>query len=132
MIKGACLCGRVQYQYAAEIKEVAICHCKQCKLAQGTPFATNAPVDLSNFEWTKGAQNLTSYFSSPNKMRVFCRTCGSPMYSQRTDLPDKIRLRLGSVTEGHIPEPNYQIYCKSVSKWFVVGDQSPQYDENIE
>lgn len=130
MIKGSCLCGCVQYEYTSEIDEVAICHCDQCKLAQGTPFATNAPVDSSKVLWTLGEDNLTSYFSSPNKKRVFCRTCGSPMYSQRTDLPEKIRIRLGTITEGKIPEPNYQIYCKSVSKWLVLNDDNPKYEEN--
>ena len=130
MIKGSCLCGEIKYQYTAEIEEVVICHCGQCKLAQGTPFATNTLIDLSKFEWIKGKQNLQSYFSSPNKERVFCRSCGSPMYSSRTDLPEVIRLRLGTITEGHIPEPSYQIYCNSVSKWFRLNDQNPKFEEN--
>jgi hypothetical protein len=131
MIKGSCLCGRVKYEYSGVIEEVAVCHCNQCKLAQGTAFATNAPLDSSKFNWLKGEGGLTSYFSSPNKKRVFCSSCGSPMYSQRTDLPEKIRLRLGTITEGEIPTPSYQIYCKSTSQWFVLDDQKPKYENNI-
>ena len=130
MIKGSCLCGCVKYEYSADIREVAVCHCDQCKLAQGTPFVTNAPVDSSKIKWIQGEDKLTSYLSSPNKKRVFCSTCGSPMYSQRTDLPEKIRLRLGTITEGRIPEPDYQIYCKSISRWFVLDGDKPKYEQN--
>ncbi|KZZ80349.1 aldehyde-activating protein, partial [Oleiphilus sp. HI0132] len=95
MIKGTCLCEEVQYQYDADIQEVAMCHCHQCKKAQGTPFVTNAPIESQYFTITSGADHLKTFMSSPNKKRVFCSNCGSPLYSQRTDMPETIRLRLG-------------------------------------
>jgi hypothetical protein len=125
MLKGQCLCGGVQYQYHGELTEVAICHCGQCKRAQGTPFVTNAPIQSDQFEWLAGEALLKSYFSSPNKRRVFCGECGSPLFSQRTDLPDIIRLRLGSVTEGVIPKPDYQIYVADRSEWFELDQSRP-------
>ena len=39
--------------------------------------------------------------------------CGTPLYSYRTDLPDVIRLRLGIVTEGHIPAPAKETHLES-------------------
>jgi len=45
MIKGSCLCGKVQYEFQGEIEEIALCHCSQCRKAQGGAFATNSPVD---------------------------------------------------------------------------------------
>lgn len=130
MLKGHCLCQGVQYQYQGEIDEVAICHCYQCKQAQGTPFVTNAPLVLSQFQITQGEHLLTSYFASPNKRRVFCSHCGSPLFSQRMDMPDVIRLRLGTVTEGMIPSPAYQIYCESRSTWFELKQNQPCYTHN--
>ena len=38
---------------------------------------------------------------------------GLYLYSYRTDLPDVIRLRLGIVTEGHIPAPTIEIHLES-------------------
>lgn len=130
MIKGHCLCQGIQYEYHGEINEVAICHCYQCKQAQGTPFVTNAPVSTAAFQVVQGQALLKSYFASPNKRRVFCSQCGSPLFSQRMDQPDIIRLRLGTVTEGHIPAPQYQIYCDSRSAWFVLDEQTPCYPAN--
>ncbi|WP_439136074.1 GFA family protein [Pseudomaricurvus sp.] len=130
MIKGSCLCEKIQYEYSEPIDEVAICHCDQCKRAQGTPFVTNAPIQLKSFAFVQGSELAKVFFSSPNKKRVFCSNCGSPLYSQRTDHPEIIRLRLGTVTEGKIPEPGYEIYCESKSDWFEVSDLRPGYEKN--
>lgn len=130
MIKGSCLCEAVKYEFNGSFTEIAVCHCYQCKRAQGTPFVTNAPVELSKFTFLQGEDVTKTYFSSPNKKRVFCGNCGSPLYSQRTDMPDTIRLRLGTVTQGHIPEPNYEIYCESKSDWFDENAQRPHYEKN--
>ena len=130
MIKGSCLCEEVKYEYDGSINEVAVCHCNQCKRAQGTPFVTNAPVEFSKCTFTNESGSLKAYFSNPNKKRVFCGTCGSPMYSQRTDMPETIRLRLGTITDGHIHEPNYEIYCESKSDWFSANANRPQFQQN--
>jgi len=130
MIKGSCLCGEVEYEFNGSINEVAVCHCNQCKRAQGTPFATNAPIELEKCKFTNDSGSIKTYFSSPNKKRVFCDTCGTPLYSQRTDMPEIIRLRLGTVTEGHIPEPSYEIYCESKSDWFSANTDRPKYEQD--
>ena len=129
MIKGSCLCAGITYEYHGEISGLAVCHCNQCKRAQGTPFATNAPLDFNKFKILSGDHLLKSYFSSPNKHRVFCSNCGSPIFSQRTDMPDIIRLRVGTVTEGKIPEPAYQAFCESKSDWFILDDAKPAYPQ---
>jgi hypothetical protein len=120
----------VKYEYKGELDEVVICHCHQCKKAQGTPFVTNAPIKTDGFHFTEGAELVKEFFSSENKRRVFCGNCGSPFYSQRTDMPETVRLRLGTVTQGQIPEPHYEIYCESRSSWFTLSGDRPGYSEN--
>jgi hypothetical protein len=130
MIKGSCLCGQVTYEYQGEISELAICHCQQCKRAQGTAFVTNAPIDTTKMKWLSGQHQFKSYYSSPNKKRVFCQNCGSPLFSQLDNMPQVIRLRVGTITHGKIPAPNYQIYCESASKWLEL-EGKPQYLQNV-
>lgn len=112
MLEGQCLCGRVKYRYQGEIEKTIICYCKDCQMAQGSIFAWNSPLQQSKFEITTGLKFLKEYFHSPNKARVFCQECGSPIYSYRVDLPDIIRLRLGTVTQGHLPAPSEQAYAQ--------------------
>ena len=112
MIEGQCLCGLVTYRYHAEIEKTIICYCKHCQRAQGSLFGWNSPLDKSKFEISSGIKFLKEYFHSPHKARVFCQECGSPIYSYRVDLPDVIRLRLGTVTSGRLPAPTEQAYLE--------------------
>jgi len=130
MLNGRCLCGDVTYEYDGEITEVAICHCSQCRRAQGTPFVTNAPVDTDKLRFLTGESSLKSYFASKDKRRVFCENCGSPIFSQRTDMPEVVRLRLGTLTSLVNHTPDYHIFYGSKVDWFDGVGQVPTYDEN--
>jgi len=129
VIKGHCLCTAIRYHYHGDIDELAVCHCQQCKRAQGTAFVTNAPIETAAFEVVAGEQLMSSYYSSPNKKRVFCSCCGSPLYSQRTDMPELIRLRVGTISEGVIPRPSYETFCDYRSQWLQLGENLPQYPQ---
>ena len=73
----------------------------------------NSAVKRTKFEGlVRNIKFLKEYFHSPYKARVFCQECGSPIYSYRVDLPDVIRLRLGTVTSGQLPAPREQAYLE--------------------
>lgn len=112
VIKGQCLCGEIQYKYDAEIEHSIICYCLDCQKAQGTAFGWNSPIDRAKFHLLSGHNALREYFHTPNKARVFCIICGSPIYSYRKDLPDIMRLRLGTVSGTHLPAPTELVFCE--------------------
>ncbi|OTG99566.1 GFA family protein [Acinetobacter sp. ANC 4973] len=112
MVEGQCLCGLVTYRYHADIEKTIICYCEHCQRAQGSVFGWNSALDKSKFEISSGIKFLKEYFNSPHKARVFCQECGSPIYSYRVDLPEVIRLRLGTVTSGQLPAPTEQAYLE--------------------
>ena len=112
MIKGQCLCGAIQFQYHGEIEASILCYCQHCQQAQGSFAAWNSPVDQNQFELISGQELLKAYFHTPNKALVFCLQCGSPIYSYRTDLPNIVRLRLGTITEGEIPAPTQEFFVE--------------------
>jgi hypothetical protein len=95
MVLGSCLCGGIRFQVNQALAPIQICHCSQCRKAQGGPFASNIPVDRSAFDWRAGEELLQAYESSPGKWRHFCRRCGSPVFSSRSSLPGVLRLRAG-------------------------------------
>ena len=41
---GSCLCGAVTYQIDGPIGDIIQCHCQKCRKANGTAYATNAPI----------------------------------------------------------------------------------------
>ena len=131
-ITGSCLCGEIHYSINQNIGDVIHCHCIKCRKAHGSAFSSVAKIEDQKFSLSDASQHLKSYQSSEGKYRHFCSNCGSPLYSQRTDMPDMLRLRVGTVTMGQIPNPDYQIFCESQADWLVLSDNKPRYQQNIE
>jgi hypothetical protein len=120
MIRGQCLCGAVQYQVNQAIEQSILCFCQDCRQAQGSMFAWNSPIQKHSFQLLKGAESLKEYFHSSHKARVFCMNCASPIYSYRLDLPDILRLRLGTVTQGDLPAPVELAYTENQPDYLCI------------
>jgi hypothetical protein len=131
MVRGGCLCGKIRYKYTGDITEVAMCHCSQCRKAQGGAFATNSPVDATKLILT-GQEFIKKYESNENKVRAFCQNCGSPLYSARKDLPNIMRLRVGTIDTSFTCENKYHIFSFSKATWLPITDNYPQFEEHKE
>lgn len=125
---GNCLCGGVRFRIDAALQPIQICHCSQCRKAQGGPFATNTPVAEASFVVVRGADLLTAFASSPGKQRVFCRVCGAPIYSRRDSLPGVLRLRAGLIDEPIPARPAVHFHTGSKAAWWAIDDRLPQFE----
>lgn len=128
MYTGQCLCGGVRFTLEGELEAVQICHCRQCRRAQGTPFASNIPVSTAALS-LQGESLLSAFESSPGKQRVFCSRCGSPVYSRRSDLPGVVRLRAGLINEPLRNGPVAHFYTASKCNWWPIEDELPRFAE---
>lgn len=129
MIEGSCLCGGIRYEYDGEIEEVSICHCSQCRKAQGSAFSAVSPIESARFRIVAGAELLREFRASPGKARVFCVHCGSPIYSARDDLPQFKRLRLGTVETPFVCSNTYHIHVASKAPWMDFNDTHARFAE---
>lgn len=129
MYTGSCLCGGVAFSIHQELEAIQVCHCSQCRKAQGTPFATNTPVAASAFEITQGGELLSEFESSPGKARVFCRRCGSPIFSKKDTMPNVVRVRAGLINEPLSVRPIAHFYVASKCNWWSIDDDLPQIAE---
>jgi hypothetical protein len=128
MHTGRCLCGSVRYEVRGEIGPIVLCHCSQCRRAQGSAFAANAEVRAADFVVVTGAAGIKEFESSPGKLRSFCSHCGSPLYSRRADTPAVVRLRVGTVDPPLSSRPVAHIFATSKADWYEIHDELPQYD----
>lgn len=129
MIEGSCMCGGVRYQYAGDFGTITVCHCSDCRKAQGSSSVIAAPVDVAAFRWTRGQDLITEFESSPGKKRAFCRCCGSPLYSRREDMPDVLRLRMGTIDTPTDAAPAAHIFATNLPRWAAIDDDLPRYDK---
>lgn len=128
MYSGDCLCGGVRFRIDSELEPIQICHCSQCRKAQGAPFATNIPVPPSAFHLVSGAELLAAFESSPGKQRVFCKKCGSPIYSTKDTLPGVVRIRAGLIDEPLAVRPVAHFHTGSKANWWTVQDDLPRFE----
>jgi hypothetical protein len=126
MLEGSCLCGAVRYEIDGVLGPIVCCHCSMCRKAQGTAFATNAPVPASRFRIVAGADAVRSYRSSPHKERLFCGTCGSPLFSRR-DGSDVVRVRIGTLDGPVAARPSAHIHVASKAPWWEITDDLPRH-----
>lgn len=129
MYTGSCLCGGIRFRIDAELAPIKVCHCEQCRKAQGAPFATNTPVSSDAFQLVSGEELLTSFESSRGKRRVFCSVCGSPVYSQRESLPGILRVRVGLIAGPLAIETVAHCYTAYKANWWPIMDALPQHRE---
>lgn len=125
---GACLCGAIQFRIDAELEPIQICHCSQCRRAQGSAFAANSPVAETAFVLLAGSDRLKEYESSAGKLRVFCDGCGSPVFSRNLKTPGVLRVRAGLINEPLRVRPVAHFYVASKADWWEIGDGCQQFE----
>lgn len=127
MITGGCLCGAIKYEITSPLQFARNCHCSMCRKATGAAFATWAYVELSNFRWIQGEEQLGQYQSSPEIVRTFCKVCGSAMqYVSNQAFPDAFGLALGTVDGDPGCKPMRHVMVGSKAPWFEITDHLPR------
>ncbi len=124
---GGCLCGAVRYEVTGDLAPIQLCHCGQCRKAQGGPFGANIPVAAADFRLVQGEDALREYRASPGKRRVFCGVCGGPVFSQRDDAPQTLRLRAGGLDDTAGLRIGLNAQTASAADWWPIDDDLPAY-----
>jgi hypothetical protein len=129
MHRGSCLCGMVTYEIKGELGDGYFCHCKRCRKASGSAFATNARISPDQFRVLTGQESLKSYYHKASGLtRKFCAECGSPIVSERTETAI-MGVRLGTLDTPINKRPIAHIFVNSMAEWDEITDNLPQFAE---
>ncbi|EKF76068.1 hypothetical protein A11A3_01200 [Alcanivorax hongdengensis A-11-3] len=126
-LKGSCLCQAVQYEIDRLDMPPVHCHCHRCRKAHAAAFATTAGVMRNHFRWLKGTSALSSFESSPGKLRHFCRHCGSHLMAERLEQPHVI-VRIATLDDDPGMTPIAHIWASQDVPWLACVDQ-PVYSQ---
>jgi len=126
---GSCLCRSVRYEVRGEFGDFGYCHCRSCQKASGSAHAANVPVARADFSILSGSETLREFESSPGKYRVFCSTCGSPIYAYLATTPDVLRVRLGTLDTPFTKLPKAHTFVSERAPWAPIVDGVPQFPE---
>ncbi len=123
--QGSCLCGEIAYEASQLNPSYVFCHCKRCQKASGTAFGANVSAPIDKFAITRGAGALGQFRSSPNKLRYFCRNCGSPIYTTVGQQPEMVRIRLGTLDTEYKGSAAAHIFVRDRAAWGESGIDTP-------
>lgn len=118
LYRGGCGCGALRYEIAAEPFQSNDCHCRQCQKDSGTghgsymAFPLSAAVlsgEAKSFDFTGDLGTV--------KRRVFCPTCGTPVYMLFPQMPDLIVIRAGTLDEPERYRPQVVFWTETARSW---------------
>jgi hypothetical protein len=88
MRSGGCLCGAVRYEVHGPLRDVIVCHCRECRRWHGHVCATTA-ARRGDLVVHDGGQ--LRWFDSPagdaGARRGFCGRCGSSLFWDAPERP---------------------------------------------
>jgi hypothetical protein len=115
-LRGSCLCKTIEYQLDGLDMPIVHCHCQTCRKAHAAAFASTAGVLREHFRWTRGQDRLSSFESSPGKLRHFCSVCGSHLMAQRLAQPHVI-VRVATLDDDPGMLPQAHIWTSHDVPW---------------
>jgi hypothetical protein len=125
--EGGCLCGAVRFKADGEPINVRICHCRNCQKAMGSPFFARALFEQSALT----VEGDTSRYASSEVMdRVFCKTCGTRLFSWRMD-GSVAGVALAAFDDRNAFAPTEYIWVAEKMAWVKLDDDLPQYPGSV-
>lgn len=125
--EGGCLCGAVRFTCEGEPLNVRICHCRNCQKAMGSPFFARALYDQRAITF-KG--DTGHYPSSDHLDRVFCKQCGTRLFSWRRN-GTAAGVALATFDDRNAFAPTAHIWVSEKMDWVKLDDGLLQYQGTV-
>jgi len=128
-VRGACLCGSVQFEADPPFIKFVRCHCSRCRKATGSAFTANAYVLPQAFRWTSGEYQVAR-FDLPQARSFstsFCRGCGSPL-PHATRSGREVIIPAGSLIDDPGASPTIDACWQSRAQWLSDVTNLPTVD----
>ncbi|MBV8145269.1 MAG: GFA family protein [Gammaproteobacteria bacterium] len=122
--EGGCLCGKLRFRVDGAAIDSGYCHCRMCQRNCGSPVVAWTMFAASSFSWIAGSP--TSYASSPEVRRQFCRNCGSYLVFRRENSTE-VSINTASLDDPDQFPPRSHIFAESRIPWFHIDDDLPRH-----
>lgn len=131
-IEGQCLCGGVRYASDAEPAFTAVCHCKHCQKTSGGAFSINLgmPADKVQLSGPSLASFEDIGESGKPVIRMFCKTCGSPIASDVKAFPGLLFIKAGTLNDTSSIKPGMHIWTDHAQSWVSIDPSAQKMPKN--
>lgn len=130
-LSGGCACGSIRYTSAREPIAMINCHCSDCQLSSGAPYASGIvvmTVDLQVSGTPKGYAVRAS--SGGLATRSFCPDCGTPLFTSSEANPQFTSIRFPSLDDAADFKPMLDIYTANAQQWVCLDPAIPHFPQS--
>jgi hypothetical protein len=118
MLTGRCLCGGSTYEIDGDPVVVAHCHCQDCQRLSGAGHTTGAMFAEGGVRmWGPIARYATTSDAGNDVVRLFCATCGSPLFGRNSGMPGFITATAGTLDQSDDLAPQVAIFARNRRAW---------------
>ncbi|KAB7739661.1 GFA family protein [Parvibaculum sedimenti] len=121
---GGCLCGAVRYSFSVPTIGARICHCRTCQKAMGAPFLAQASFPKTSLNVTG---ETARFRSSARLWRHFCGICGTRLFIEPVDAPNRIGIPIATLDDPEVIRPERHIWVSEKLDWVRIDDGLPQH-----
>jgi len=128
---GGCACGSIRYKGAKAPIAMINCHCKDCQLSSGAPFASGIVVMTADLE-VAGTPTTYAIRASSGGLatRSFCADCGTPLFTQSEANSHFTSIRFPSLDDSSDFKPMLDIYTASAQPWVCLDQAIPHFPQS--
>jgi hypothetical protein len=129
-LSGGCNCGAVRFEVSEPLVSAGYCHCTRCQRRTGTAASISGRTAPHSFRVLTGADQLARWSPPDGAEKVFCRSCGSSLFSQSPNEPDVVGVRLGAFDRDPGIRPQYHQFLAYAVPWEPIPEDGlPRFDE---
>lgn len=126
---GRCLCGAVEIETSVQHCGLDICHCKNCQLQTGSPFAAFLALPLDRLALSGPLRRFDDERTVSGNVveRFFCENCGSPCYVRVQRAPNTAYVFSGLFDDTDDLSPKGHGWTSQKHRWVEINEEEPQF-----
>lgn len=122
------MCGAVRFRFEQPPVATRACWCRDCQYLSSGNASINAIFKTAGFSLVGEVSEYVSAADSGNIMRRrFCPECGTPLFSEASDRPDLMVVRVGTLDDREASRPTATIWTASAPDWAVPDPDLPSH-----
>ena len=124
MFTGHCHCSAVRYEFHAEPKWSALCHCGDCRRHAGAPVVGWVAFPQEALKVVQGKPKV--YRSSEHGRRHFCADCGTGLfYFNAINLPGIADVQSATLDDPDVIPPQIHVQTAERLAWMERAHELP-------
>lgn len=125
-IRGACLCGAIEFTVTPPSRFCAHCHCANCRRAHGAAFVTWIGFAVEQLQVVAGEDRLVRYKTDTEATRSFCGECGSTLFYEGPRWEGEVHVAAANLIDPLDRQPAAHVYVDHRAPWFCITDELKQ------